>query len=88
VDKILPTDGRSDTIMITFLIIMTPFALFGLFVLAFIVYDNNPSMWNIIKRPAKKIQYGPYDPESPQVKKFQKLAGIHSHRGRFNLRDM
>jgi hypothetical protein len=67
---------------------MAPFALLGLFVLAFIIYDSIQSRWNIIKRPAKKIQYGPYDPDSSTVQRFQKLAGIHSRRGRFDLTKM
>jgi len=70
--------------MLTLLLALSPFALFGMFALAVIFYEE----CDIIRKPIKpetaedRIKRYGYDPLSPMVQQFQKLAGIRNSYGR------
>lgn len=82
--------------MLTILLAISPFALLGIIVASWILKEELSTWW--WRRNTKggtKMTYDlPYDPESPMVKKFQRLANINQprrygdYRDRFNLANM
>jgi hypothetical protein len=73
--------------MLIFLIAISPFAILGLICTSWIIKEEW-EMRKVRKTPKKLTCENGYDPDSPLVLRFQKLAGIDRKYGRFNLRNM
>jgi hypothetical protein len=81
--------------MLTLLIAISPFALIGLLLIVVFAKDEIDHWWWKRKEPKDKIRYvNGYNPDSPMVKRFQRLANINQprrygdYRDRFNLANM